>query len=121
MGEGTTGVLRTMGPTPTEGEATIVGSPVARGSTTPPSLAGTMTMTVNTNPQQNASNDAPTMPPMVRASFDLDFILYLSRLPTYIKAASISKRSNTVRSTLRKTAVKLTAGARSLATALVTE
>jgi hypothetical protein len=104
------GVLRATGPTTTEGEATATGTPVGQVRGPLPSLAGMMTATVRTKPQQKASNEPPTIPPITRVSLDLDFMLYLRRLPTDNSAAPMRIRSRTARRTARKTMAKLTGG-----------
>ena len=110
MGEGALGVPWAMGPTPTEGEATTVGSLGGLGGNPLPSLTGTMTTTVRSRPQQNASSEPPTMPPIVMASLDLDFIIYLSKPAADTRAAPIMTNSRTASSTQRKTIGKLIAG-----------
>ena len=104
------GVLRATGPTTTEGEATVTGTPVGQDRGPLPSLAGMMTVTVRTRPQQKASSEPAAMPPITRVSFDLDFIPYLKRLPTDTSAAPMRIRSKTARRTARKTMAKLTGG-----------
>ena len=81
-GDGATGVLREMGPTPTEGVPAVAGPPVGLAKGSRPSLAGTMTITVRMRPQQKAISEPPTTPPIARASLDLAFILYLRELQT---------------------------------------
>ena len=99
-----------MGPTPGDGEASMVGSKVAGGHRAPGSLAGMMTTRVKTKPQQNASREPPTIPPMISTSLRLDFIHHLSMVAAYSRSARIRTRTDTDRSTYRKTVAKLMGG-----------
>ena len=111
MGEGAPGVLgvlRVMGPTPADGEATAVVSTGGMGGNPLPSLMGTMTNTVSTRPQQKATSEPASIPAIVMVS--LDFTIYLRKPAADTRAAPIMTTSRTARSTQRKTIGKLIAG-----------
>lgn len=99
-----------MGPMPSDGEASMVGSKVAGGHRPPGSLAGMMTTRVKTKPQQNASREPPAIPPMIATSLRLDFIYHLSMMAAYTRTARMRTSADTDRSTERKTVAKLMGG-----------